>query len=260
MGPKPAVYIDADVDGGASDKVGPIAFITLKASDDSDVARPSTSPELAGLRHEIPKENISRDAISSTVRLDSGTGRCVQGCGRRVVSDLEWPLTPSPEPISVTPTLDYERPGAGLHDVTLSPLSKEFAAQNLPPAPNEANERRRARKYEPEIKQDIQSRRKLLATSFRRNKPPTSWDESSFTHVRHKAAVAGKFKGKDTIGLHPPPHYQLKPLVGSPVYHINKCGSLEDVPVIQLEDRFRQGPTLHEVGMTPFSVSLRRVD
>lgn len=249
--PTPAVCIGTDVYGRLSKNNAPSDFVTSRGSDDGDTFQSSSSRELAALRFEIPKDDIPKVA-------DSVTGKRLQTCRRRAAFDLEWPLTPSPESVPATPVSPCKRRATDLHNVTRPYLSGDFAAGNLPPAPNEANERRRARKYEPEIEQDIQSRKKLLAISFRRNKLPTAWDESSFTGVRYKDAVAGKAKGKDTLGARPPPHHQSRRVVGSPVYHINDGGGLEDVPAIQLEDRFRQGPTSHEVGMPPLSFNSRR--
>jgi hypothetical protein len=125
--------------------------------------------------------------------------------------------------------------------------------ESLPPAPGEANERHRAKKYDSEIQKEHQTRTKALVTSARGNKLPPDWSNSTVYMLpdrkEHVASTSGQkdtFVSYDSQLSH---DHQHKRVDLSPVFQINDGGVLRPVCPIRLEDRLNPEPTNHEIGM-----------
>jgi hypothetical protein len=232
-----------------SDSTAHGAIITPRASVDMGAFRPSSCHAILVPSQDVSKNAISRVIASNMPSPESTTSESLQP-GRDTTPDTTLAPTLSPEPVPVpapapaTSKFLARRARAALIEVTPHSL-------NISSAPNEANERRRAKKYKFEIQQQGESGSRLLRKSFRRNKLPASWDFPTFTGTSHKKPTAGAADGKDTSNTHLLLYREPKRLVCSPVYHIKNIESLEDVPVIQLEDRFHPYPTLHDIGTQP---------
>ncbi|KAF2679406.1 hypothetical protein K458DRAFT_460904 [Lentithecium fluviatile CBS 122367] len=154
---------------------------------------------------------------------------------RSVAPGAEWPPDLSVKLASTQrdPSFRQYIPQSGTEDAaTQHYLEGALAIDNLEPALYEANEQRRAKKYEYDSHGEAQAKRNTMATSVRHNKLPSLWNDP-WTHNtgRKKKAVAGPKRG--TFGPAAPRPHELGS--ASPVYAINDSKNLEEPPSISLD-------------------------
>jgi hypothetical protein len=114
-----------------------------------------------------------------------------------------------------------------------APYADTQAVEDNLPARNEANERRRMRKYEPDVQEEWASKRRLLSTVIRNNKKPASWkDLWVFKASNRKKGVVAVKPHIDEANT---PDQQDQELP-SPILPVSFDANPESVPTLQLDD------------------------